>query len=86
MTSDELYEILSLSQEDKEELTEYTGLSEEEEKYRIKDWCTLFRRNLDIFNKDFLGINLCPFQEQIMFNISDNDISVDVMSRGISKK
>jgi len=85
MTSDELYEILSLSQQDKEELTEYIGLSKEEEEYRVKDWCTLFRRNLDIFNRDFLDINCCPFQEQIMFNISDNDVSVDVMSRGISK-
>lgn len=85
MTSDELYEILSLSQQDKEELTEYIRLSKEEEEYRVKDWCTLFRRNLDIFNRDFLDINCCPFQEQIMFNISDNDVSVDVMSRGISK-
>ena len=32
----------------------YKGLSKEEEEYRIKDWCTLFRRNLDIFNRDFL--------------------------------
>jgi hypothetical protein len=85
MTSDELYEILSLSQQDKEELTEYNGLSKEEEEYRIKDWCTLFRRNPDIFFRDFLDINLCPFQEQIMFNSDDNDISVDVMSRGIGK-
>ena len=86
MTSDELYEILSISKQDKEELTEFVGLSEEEEKERIKDWTTLFRRNPDIFIEDYLGIPLCPFQEHIVFNTFDNDVSVDVMSRGISKK
>lgn len=86
MTSDELYEILSISKQDKEELTEFVGLSEEEEKERIKDWTTLYRRNPDIFIEEYLGIPLCPFQEHILFNIFDNDVSVDIMSRGISKK
>lgn len=85
MTSDELYEILSLSQQDKEELTEYTGLSEEEEKYRIKDWCTLFRRNPDIFIEDFLGINLCFFQDHVLNGFADDDVNVTIASRGLSK-
>lgn len=85
MTSDELYEILSLSQQDKEELTEYKGLSEEEEKYRIKDWCTLFRRNPDIFIEDFLGINLCFFQDHVLNGFADDDVNVTIASRGLSK-
>lgn len=85
MTSDELYEILSLSQQDKEELTEYKGLSKEEEEYRIKDWCTLFRRNPDIFIEDFLGINLCFFQDHVLNGFADDDVNVTIASRGLSK-
>lgn len=53
---------------------------------RIKDWCTVYRRNLDLFNRDYLDIkNLAPFQNIMINSIADNDICVDICSRGISK-
>lgn len=53
---------------------------------RIKDWCTLYRRNLDLFNEDYLGIKgLAPFQKIMMNTMSDNDTCIDVCSRGLSK-
>ena len=61
-------------------------LTKEEKEENIIEWCTFFRRNLDIFNEDFLGIKgICVMQHQIINMVSDNDISTIVMSRGGSK-
>ena len=39
-------------------LTEDSESTREQRKERYKDWTTLFRRNLDIFNQDFLEIDV----------------------------
>lgn len=57
----------------------------QEEKERVKDWTTLFRRNLDIFNQDFLEIGVTEFQKLMINSISDNEVSVNICSRGIGK-
>ena len=45
-----------------------------------------YRRNLDLFNEDYLGIkNLCVMQRQMINMISDSDVSATVASRGLSK-
>ena len=71
---------------------EVQGLAEDSEsvreqrKERYKDWTTLFRRNLDIFNQDFLEIDVAESQKVMTNNISDNDVTVNVCSRGIGKQ
>ena len=71
---------------------EVQGLAEDSEsvreqrKERYKDWTTLFRRNLDIFNQDFLEIDVAEFQKVMINNISDNDVTVNVCSRGIGEQ
>ena len=45
-----------------------------------------YRRNLDIFNEDYLGIKgLCVMQRQMINNFSDNDVNATVCSRGLGK-
>ena len=85
MTSDELYEIISLSKETKEELTENIKISDEEYEHRIKDWTTLYRRNFDIFNEDYLGIKVNLMQKLMINVMSDNDMSDIICSRGGAK-
>ena len=54
-------------------LAEDSESTREQRKERYKDWTTLFRRNLDIFNQDFLEIDVAEFQKVMINNISDND-------------
>lgn len=62
------------------------GLTKEQKEQNIIEWTTFYRRNLDIFNEDYLGIkNLCVMQRQMINTISDSDVSATVASRGLSK-
>ena len=45
-----------------------------------------YRRNLDIFNEDYLEIKgLCVMQRQMINNFSDNDVNATVCSRELGK-
>ena len=37
-------------------------LTKDERRTQVRDWCTFYRRNWDIYATDRLGINLKPFQ------------------------
>ena len=78
-----IYEINERNKQQNE--IENKKITEEEYTHRIKDWTTLFRRNLDIFNQDFLEIEVAEFQKIMINNISDNEVTVNVCSRGIGK-
>lgn len=60
-------------------------LSKEEIEENVIEWTTFFRRNLDIFNNDFLEIPTHLFQNNMILTMQDNDITDDICSRGASK-
>lgn len=59
--------------------------TKERQKENIKKWTTFYRRNLDLFNEDYLGIKISLFQKQRINTLSDNDFSVVIASRGSAK-
>lgn len=60
-------------------------LTQEQIEENVIEWTTFFRRNLDIFVRDYLEIDIYAFQEQLLLTWSDNDITDTMASRGISK-
>jgi len=63
------------------------GLTKEQKEQNVIEWTTFYRRNLDIFNEDYLEIKgLCVMQRQMINNFSDNDVNATVCSRGLGKK
>lgn len=81
MTDEELMSFVARRKE-----TEAYKPSKEEIEENIIEWTTFYRRNLDIFNEDYLGItNLCLMQKQMINKFSDNDVATAICSRGLSK-
>ena len=72
-------EVLQLSQEHNSKLTK------QQVEENIIEWCTFYRRNLDIFNEDYLGIKVNTTQKIMINTMSDNDISDIICSRGGAK-
>ena len=52
---------------------------------RVKDWCTFYRRNWDIYAEEELGIELKFFQRIAIYLIGISDIFFFFCSRGNSK-
>lgn len=73
-------EVLNLSQE-----KEHGKLTREQIEESIIEWTTFYRRNLDIFNEDYLGIKVNLTQKIMINTMSDNDISDIICSRGGAK-
>ena len=61
-------------------------LTKEQKEENIIEWCTFYRRNLDIFNEDYLGIKTSFFQNQRINNWNINDINNTLASRGSAKQ
>ena len=61
-------------------------LTKEEKEENIITWCTFYRRNLDIFNEDYLEIDISFFQKQRINNWNINDINNTLASRGSAKQ
>ena len=72
-------EVLQLSQEHGSKLTK------QQIEENVIEWCTFYRRNLDIFNEDYLGIKINATQKIMINTMSDNDISDIICSRGGAK-
>ena len=72
-------EVLQLSQEHNSKLTK------QQVEENVIEWCTFYRRNLDIFNEDYLGIKINATQKIMINTMSDNDISDIICSRGGAK-
>ena len=72
-------EVLQLSQEHNSKLTK------QQVEENVIEWCTFYRRNLDIFNEDYLGVKINPTQKIMINTMSDNDISDIICSRGGAK-
>ena len=60
-------------------------LTDDERKRQIKDWCTFYRRNWDIYAVERLGINLKLFQRVAIHLLGVSDIFFLMCSRGLSK-
>lgn len=50
-----------------------------------KIWTNYYRQNIHRFAKDYLGLNLKPFQDVMMYSVHSNDQSVIIASRGLGK-
>ena len=73
-------EVLDLSQE-----KEHGKLTKEQVEENVIEWTTFYRRNLDIFNEDYLGIKINLTQKIMINTMSDNDIADIICSRGGAK-
>lgn len=60
-------------------------LTKDERKRQVRDWCTFYRRNWDIYATERLGINLKMFQRLVIHLIGSSDIFYLMCSRGLSK-
>ena len=60
-------------------------LTQDERKRQIRDWCTFYRRNWDIYAVERLGINLKMFQRLVIHLIGVSDVFYLMCSRGLSK-
>lgn len=60
-------------------------LSKEEKEKNIIENCTFYRRNLDIFNEDYLEIDISLFQKQRISSWEENDVSNTLASRSSAK-
>lgn len=61
-------------------------LSKEEKEANVIEWTTFYRRNLDIFNEDYLGIKISLFQKQRINSWCDNNVSNTIASRGSAEQ
>ena len=62
--------------------TKKKQFTEEEWIDRIRDWTTFYRRNLDIYVTDYLGIKKIAYlQRQMLCTMSDNSQSMIICSR-----
>ena len=60
-------------------------LTKEERKRQVRDWCTFYRRNWNIYARDRLGINLKPFQEIMLYLLGISNVFFMMCGRGQSK-
>lgn len=59
--------------------------TKEEKDIRTKQWCTFYRRNLNIYASERLRIRLKPFQHIKLFLIGISDFFWMICSRGLGK-
>ena len=60
--------------------------TQEEYETRLIDWITFYRRNIDIFVTDYLGIRpLAYLQRQMLLTMADNDFTCCICSREMGK-
>jgi hypothetical protein len=79
-----IYDIREINQES--ERTKRTKLTEEEWLDRIRDWCTFYRRNKDIFVTDFLKIKKIAYlQREMLLTMGANSLTMIVCSRELGK-
>lgn len=60
-------------------------LTKDERKERVKQWCTFYRRNPEIYAEQVLGVNLRPFQKFWIHIMMRSHMFFAVASRGSAK-
>ena len=61
------------------------ALTPDERKGQVRDWCTFYRRNWNIYAKYELGISLKPFQEIMIYLMGISNVFYMMCGRGLSK-
>ena len=61
-----------------EQETKISRLTKQEIEDNYVDWIAYYRANLGEFNRDYLGINLAPFQEIILDVTDDYDDTISI--------
>lgn len=56
-----------------------------EKDIRTKQWCTFYRRNLNVYIEERLRIKLRPFQHIMIYLMSISETFWSICSRGLSK-
>lgn len=59
--------------------------TKEEKDIRTKQWCTFYRRNLNLYASERLRIRLKPFQHIMLYLIGISDFFWTICSRGLGK-
>lgn len=52
---------------------------------RTKQWCTFYRRNLNVYIEERLRIHLTPFQHIMIYLMSNSQVFWAICSRGLTK-
>ena len=60
-------------------------LTPDERKRQVRNWCTFYRRNWNIYAKYELGISLKPFQEIMIYLMGISNVFYMMCGRGLSK-
>lgn len=71
-----------LIMEKKKRIKRKRRLTKDERKRQVRDWCTFYRRNWDIYAVERLQINLKMFQRLVIHLIGVSDIFYSMCSRG----
>lgn len=60
-------------------------LTPEQKKENIKKWCSLYRRNINLYASRHLMIKLKPFQHIMLYLMGVSEVFFAICSRGLSK-
>lgn len=60
-------------------------ISEEQKVENLKHWTTFYRRNINMYVKDRLGVRLEPYQHLMIWLMSKSLVFVGICSRGLGK-
>ncbi|MBQ0113546.1 MAG: hypothetical protein KBT03_10480 [Bacteroidales bacterium] len=61
-------------------------LTKEQKEENIAEWVLFYRQNLDLFNRDILGLNLKEFQNDMIREMAEGEKTDVIASRGLSKQ
>jgi hypothetical protein len=79
----ELVELLN--QRHKKEETRPKNITDEQKEQNIVNWCSFYRRNINLYASQRLVINIHPFQHIMLYLMGVSQIFMAICSRGLSK-
>ncbi len=74
-----------INQRRKREKNRPKKLSEQDKRKRVKEWCTFYRRNMNLYATERLKIKLRPFQHIMLYMMNVSDVFWCICSRGCGK-
>jgi hypothetical protein len=74
-----------LQQRHKKEETRPKNITDEQKEQNIVNWCSFYRRNINLYASQRLGINIHPFQHIMLYLMGVSQIFMAICSRGLSK-
>lgn len=74
-----------INQNEERENARPKKISQEKKSSNLKHWTTFYRRNINLYCSDRLGIELKPFQHLMLYLMNISMVFVAIASRGIGK-